>query len=569
MSKKILIILLLLILAIQVILSSKQKCAYYDEPFQISAGLYHIKYKDFLIEIQNPPLIRMLSALPLLFTDTTIKKEEKVHWTSYQKFAFGKEFLYKNKISADSILFLARLQILGLSILLGLIIFLWARKTFNDDNCALFALAFYCFSPNILAHSGIAGTDLGVTFFIILALFLFRNCIENPSHINIILAGVAAGLALSSKFSAVLLIPIFIFTVLLKKDRLKNIINIVLIITASILVVTIVYFGSLGCFIEGIKNVFGIVGDKGTLTFLNGKYSTEGFRNYYVFAFLIKSTIPVIILAVISIILFKKIPATTFDKIFLLVPVIVFFAAASYSKTQIGLRYILPVYPLLFIYFSGLVKIRFSHSLIEAQRRSRFIGTLSLSHSLTFLPSVICYLLLVAHILCALRTYPHYLAYFNEFIGGPENGYKYLVDSNLDWGQDLKFLKKYLKGKDVNLIECYFGQGDTKYEGIKSQHILTPIVSDDVDYTIKNRKDLLAVSATYLQGLYIGQKDVFDWLKKRKHIANIGYSILVYDITNDADAHQQLGNIFQYGVRNIQAAKKEYMRARTIANSEF
>ncbi|MBI5574259.1 MAG: hypothetical protein HY919_06890 [Elusimicrobia bacterium] len=128
----------------------------------------------------------------------------------------------------------------------------------------------------------------------------------------------------------------------------------------------------------------------------------------------------------------------------------------------------------------------------------------------------------------------------------------------------MKFLKKYLAGKNVNLVECYFGQGDTKYEGIKSQHILSPVSSDDVDYTKYDRTDLLAISATYFQGLYIGQVDVFKWLKNKNPIANIGYSILIFDITDDEESHSRLGDIFLYGVKNSAAAQKEYDKAEYI-----
>jgi len=172
------------------------------------------------------------------------------------------------------------------------------------------------------------------------------------------------------------------------------------------------------------------------------------------------------------------------------------------------------------------------------------------------------------HIYTSIKTYPHYLAYFNELVGGPKNGYKYLVDSNLDWGQDLKFLKKYLENKNVNLIECYFGQGDTKYEGIKSQHILSGECSPNIDYSEKERTDLLAISATYFQGIYIGQVDIFKWLKNRIPIQNIGYSILVFDITNDSESHKNIGDIFYYGIKNYEAAKKEYNRAKEISKQD-
>ncbi|MFA5779575.1 MAG: glycosyltransferase family 39 protein [Elusimicrobiota bacterium] len=541
MKHKIIIFFLLAILTIQSILSSKQKCAYYDEPFQIAAGLYHLKYGDYRIEIQNPPLLRMISAFPLLFTNVTVRKEERHTWTSFEKYAFGKEFLYKNNLDADTILLLARIQVLFLAILLGIIIFLWSSEIFHSTKAGIIALTFYCFSPNILAYSGIAGTDLGVAFFIVLSLFLFRKYLERPSIKNVIFTGIAVGLALSSKFTAVLLIPLFIFFASIKNPRTKNIFNVVIIFIISFIVILVVYRGSAGLFFEGIKNILGIVGQKGALTFLNGRYSSDGFATYYLIAFLIKSTIPVIILTIISVLAFKKIPASDFDKIYILVPVLIFFGAASYSKTQIGLRYILPIYPLLFIYFSGLIKTKSNYFLLSA-----------------------FYFLIIWHIFSSIKTYPHYLSYFNEIIGGPKNGYKYLVDSNLDWGQDLKFLKKYLAGKNVNLVECYFGQGDTRYEGIKSQHILSQVSSGDVDYTKYDRTDLIAISATYFQGLYIGQVDVFNWLKNKSPDAFIGYSILVFDISFDEESHRRLGDIFLYGVKNPGAARKEYDKAEYI-----
>ncbi|MDO8735367.1 MAG: glycosyltransferase family 39 protein, partial [Elusimicrobiota bacterium] len=452
----------------------------------------------------------------------------------------GKEFLYKNNLDADIILLLARIQVLFLSILLGIIIFLWSSEIFHSTKTGIIALTFYCFSPNILAHSGIAGTDLGVAFFIVLSLFLFRKYLERPSIKNVIFTGIAVGLAFSSKFTAVLLIPAFIFLASIKRPRTKNIFNVIIIFIISFIVIIVVYRGSVGLFFEGIKNIFGIVGQKGALTFLNSSYSSDGFRTYYIWAFLIKSTIPVIILTIISVFAFKKITASNFDKVFILVPILIFFGAASYSKTQIGLRYILPIYPLLFIYFSGVIKVK-NYFVILAS----------------------CFLLLF-HIYSSIKTYPHYLSYFSELIGGPKNGYKYLVDSNLDWGQDLKFLKKYLEDKNVNLVECYFGQGDTRYEGIKSQHILSQVSSDDVDYTKYDRTDLLAISATYFQGLYIGQVDVFNWLKNKNPIANIGYSILIFDISDDEESHRRLGDIFLYGVKNPGASRKEYDKAEYI-----
>ncbi len=130
---------------------------------------------------------------------------------------------------------------------------------------------------------------------------------------------------------------------------------------------------------------------------------------------------------------------------------------------------------------------------------------------------------------------PHYLAYFNELVGGPENGYKFLVDSNLDWGQDLKGLKKWMDKNGINLIGLsYFGTADPRYYG-------TPFVylpSIPFSYRGHEKKDIgrkptyFAISATNLQGVFLTRADrkILSLFKGREPIAKIGYSIFIYKL---------------------------------------
>ena len=127
----------------------------------------------------------------------------------------------------------------------------------------------------------------------------------------------------------------------------------------------------------------------------------------------------------------------------------------------------------------------------------------------------------------SIGTYPHYLAYFNEIAGGPESGYKYLVDSNLDWGQDLKNLKTYVDTEGLNTIRlAYFGSAHVDYYGIQA----LPLPMERPDDFGDRRPEVYAISATYLQSGYLGDTEAYSWLREYEPFAKIGYSIFLYQL---------------------------------------
>jgi len=125
-------------------------------------------------------------------------------------------------------------------------------------------------------------------------------------------------------------------------------------------------------------------------------------------------------------------------------------------------------------------------------------------------------------IIGAVFAYPYYLAYFNEFAGGSENGYKYLLDSNLDWGQSLKETAQWLEdngyaGQPIRMT--YFGSEDPLYRGIDAESI-----------TCAPRPGIHVISVNRLYDFMGNQYGCADWLKEHEPIAVIGYSIFIYDI---------------------------------------
>jgi hypothetical protein len=135
----------------------------------------------------------------------------------------------------------------------------------------------------------------------------------------------------------------------------------------------------------------------------------------------------------------------------------------------------------------------------------------------------------------SLVVHPHYLAYFNQLVGGPQKGYRHLVDSNLDWGQDLKGLKDYMEEKGIPIIKLsYFGtaareQYDIRYEALPSFVLLNP---QSVCREIR-AGDVVAVSATNLYPLYVDLGPLARALQKSTPVDRVGQSILIYRMEED------------------------------------
>jgi hypothetical protein len=238
--------------------------------------------------------------------------------------------------------------------------------------------------------------------------------------------------------------------------------------------------------------VLGVVrhGYEGHGTFFLGKWSGKGNPLYFIVAFLIKTPIPSILFIFTGLVVMLRNRMGN-KEWFLIITIAAFFAAASFSNLQLGLRYILPIYPLCFI-IAG-------RSLEVFGRKSMKIPLIALA---------------LWYVGSSLWIWPNYLSYFNEFIGGPKNGYKYLRDSNIDWGQDLPMLADYLKKKKIDKVKLlYFGTADPAAYGIKYDKLA------DGDY-IDPLPGVYAISVQYL--------DAVKWAKDRVPAARIGYSIFVF-----------------------------------------
>jgi 4-amino-4-deoxy-L-arabinose transferase-like glycosyltransferase len=536
--------------------SARLKSPTMDEQNHIARGYAYLRTGDLRLNLDHPPLINSLSAAPLFLLSDLKLPTDSPTWEHAHVIAFATQFLWHANPNADQIILLARLPIILLAILLGCFVFKWATELYGP-LAGLLALGLYVFDPNILAHARLATTDLGVTCFLFIAVYCFWRWLNRPTRSRLAAASLTLGLALASKYSALVLIPILpligLMHVLTKRRgeaeadiplvqrAWKLVVAVGLMLALAGLVVWAVYGFEVGPVVEGGISVpaptyvTGLQGlfrhsELGHPAFLHGHYFNTGRWDYFPIAFAIKTPLPTLILLGISLALTVKQRAwrTAYP---LLLPVLIYLTTSFSSQAlNIGYRHILPLLPFLFVFASGVAR---------SKVRNGYKTSDDLRALIRNLPLAACYLLLAVWCLVAsIHIYPDYLAYFNELVGGPDNGWRYLVDSNLDWGQDLKGLQRYVQRTGIEEVYLsWFGSTYPSAYGYDIPHRLLPSfvyypgqVTGMAFNPLRPAPGVYAISATNLQGVYFSDHDLFAWFRERQPVAKIGYSIFVYEV---------------------------------------
>ncbi len=202
---------LLVISAVVMVRAAWRDSAIMDELAHIPAGYSYVSQLDYRLNPEHPPLVKALAALPLLFAHVSFPTNTPAWQTAVNgQWDMGGAFLYQaNDHRADTILFLAR--IFPIIITLGLIVFVywWSRKLVGP-LWALLPTFFVALSPNILAHGHYVTTDIGAAFGFIASLYVLNAFWTSPSKKTLVIAGIVFGLAQLTKFSLVLMVPIAI-----------------------------------------------------------------------------------------------------------------------------------------------------------------------------------------------------------------------------------------------------------------------------------------------------------------------------------------------------------------------
>ena len=559
-----------------------------DELAHLPAGYSYLTQKDMRLNPEHPPLVKDLAAFPLLFIKGIHFPSDIKAWKEdiNGQWDFGNKFLFHSGNPADKMIFWGRIPMILLLVLLGFYVFKWARELFGN-GAALLALFLFSFSPTFLAHGRLVTTDVGAALGAFVATYYFVKSLNNPSKRNIIFAGIALGIAELLKFTLIILIPFFGFLGLVwwlfKTRRFWQTVKIIILvfIIGYILVWPVYQYHvwnypperqasdikfmlashpiqSLGPLLSraaeipvvrayaqyllGLSLVFQR-GIGGNTTYFLGEVSAGGWKNYFPVVYSIKEPLTFHILTIIALLYaawlikkpfwqntfgrFKAWLQAHFTEFSMLTFIFIYWAFSEISDLNIGVRHLLPVFPFTFLLVSAMVANILKEPFLKLNpvRSIRFLSGVKYS---------LLGILILWQAISVVSVYPSFLAYFNESVGGPKNGYIYTVDSNLDWGQDLKRLVSWTNESGVNKIYVdYFGGTDAEYylkekfapwNGTKNPNELP-------------KGSYLAVSATFLQGGRGEPANGFDsptgyynWLNSYSPIAKIGYSIFVYKI---------------------------------------
>jgi len=504
------------------------KSATFDEVAHLPAGYSYLIERSIHFNPQHPPLIKEICALPLLLLDLRYPETP-----SENEWEFGKEFLFRQ--DAERILFWGRIPALLLSLGMATLVALWAKHLWG---CAggLLALFLYAFDPTITAHSQLVTTDVGVACFSLLYLWTLRSYLLDPTWKMLLFSGLALGLAMGSKFSAVVLIPISItlmgvaaFRSQLSREATersekieaenlpvrvsfgKNLSALALMmLVAAVLVWALYFFPKDPLFYW--KGVQAVNRDRGAepYFYLMGMLKQGGWKSYLLIAWLVKTPIPSLLLMFAAVVmLFKGCRTTWLDEAFLIVPVAGYFLFYSFLADNLGVRYLIPCFPFLFIFTGRLV-----HGLYAAGRLHRLLFCALLAWNLSEYVAI----------------NPDHLSYFNQIAGGPDNGIEWLSDSNVDWGQGLIQLRQFIDDhKITDYAYFYFGTADPAYYGIQGRRI------EDFDYVIRPTRGVVIMSSH----LVTRARDVLDrvfgngplnWLRHQHPVQIVGHAYHVYEI---------------------------------------
>lgn len=559
---------IILVSGMFMIWSSSEESAIMDELAHVPAGYGYVKYLDYRLNPEHPPILKALSALPLIFIKNLKFPENSKAWEedTNGQWDVGTEFLYKSGNNADSIIFYARIFPIILTLVTAILIFIWGSKVVGRF-WALLPVFLFALSPNVLAHGHYATTDMAATFGAVIASYFFIKALESRSVAKLLVAGGTFGVAELMKFSMVLLVPYFLilgivfaisqsirawkettnpwnrlflslsksigktFFVFLvgliiiygvyalfvinypKEKQIKDTITILESFSPKPIAQTVVYLANKNILRPIAEYFLGILmvlqrSSGGNTNYFMGSVSTNGSWYYFPLVYLLKEPLPILIIILSGLALaIKRILlslreggyhvkkalssyfGTRFGEFGMLLFVLIYWAYSIKSPLNIGLRHIFPTLPFFYILAVSALRKWHDGNILAGKNDTEKKGGGS--------PKLITLAMVIWLTIEAALTAPNFLSYFNEIGGGKFGGYRFVTDSNYDWGQDLKTLRDFVEEKNIEKIAVdYFGGGSPAY--------YLGEISESWWSARGNPKDVgigwLAVSANTLQG---------------------------------------------------------------------
>jgi 4-amino-4-deoxy-L-arabinose transferase-like glycosyltransferase len=496
-----------------------------DEPGHIAAGLAMWKYGRFVIQNDNPPLARKIGTAPLhFFTNVDVDNLQR----DSHSMPPGLHPVHA---------WYVRIPFVLVGVVLGIALWLATARLFSE-SAAAFALALFAFSPGLIAHFSVATTDGTGTLTLFLVTIAFVAWANTPSWKNACVLGIAVGCMLLAKFYAApataVLLVLMSFEAL-RRRSVKPIQQALAVGALAALIVCVGYnfhiarfqfsngtmdahfqhreqdwvaavpfTGSFtvyvpgGDYIDGLARVYR-TNNAWHNAYLFGDKAFNGFRGYHFFAILMKWPPVVLLLSAVGFFLISrnKVPLSRGARLAAVLP-IAFLVLALTAQLQIGDRHVLPVYPFLLILAAAAW-----HYFRDSRK------------ALTVLA-----LLAVANAIDVMRYSPDYLSYFTPFVR-PTQTWRYLGDSNIDWGQGMIALRKYQdQHPDEKLYVRTFGGVDPRFYGIRSERFAEN----------ERPHGTVVVTAVDMAGYDLNDPQAMQWLWQHPLRAYLNHTLFVFKV---------------------------------------
>ncbi len=514
----------------------------FDEIVHLPAGYTYIQKRDFRVNPEHPVLVKILAAIPWKIIapnqniEETLWKKSNIfyydNWINDRK--LGEDLLFLQAENPRLILFSGRVMLSAITIFMIFSIFYYLiKKQHNKAGMIFLVLSSFC--PQFLGYGYLVTTDIAIAGSSFLALILFYKLLRNQNNNYAILWGLSLGLMALSKYTSLIFFVFFVFFYFIykywfdKKVSLKFLF--ISLITGYFLIFFVYLFGKTIIapvfvpseqiynatyifakepYLNIVNNIFryllipalyfkGLIHvivhtTVGHSSYLLGQSSKSGWWYYFPLAFILKNSISLILILIVAFFQKNYFKKLDFEKKILWLGMITYIVFAVFSKTNLGIRHLMPIYPIL------LYLVSYALAEIKIKWKNIAVGSL-----------------LAIYCLSSVRANGNYMTFFSEIIGSLDNGSKYLVDSNLDWGQNLYALAQYQK--DNNIDNIYFGSfiaNKTICDFYNIKYI--PITNENV-----NNSGYFVIGATDLEM----NKDLSKF-KKMKPIKIINHGLFVY-----------------------------------------
>lgn len=509
-------------------LAMRHNSTTFDEIVFVAAGARGFETGEFNLAPEHPPLMQYVyGVLPWLsgtrYMDESQVPEEYILNPGY-RYGYAQNYFFSIGNDPERVAFLGRLPAVLFVVLLVVLVYAFTASRIGV-GAGLLAALLTGFLPDVLAHGGVAYSDVPLALLVLASLWAGDAVIRRPTMGRALLAGALTGLAIGTKFSAIALLPAAGLLAIAETTgrwrdtewRRRLAVSVPIALFATYLVLVAIYRGEfdLAEARYGLSFTFDHVsGGHGVPAYLLGRFDPDGWWYFFPVAFLFKTPAALHVLVLIAALgLLRTRPGRLQGALAspLRVPlagIAVFGAGLLTSNLTIGFRYALPVLPLLCILVAAGVVSAWPHG-------GRLLRGTIVAASIWFVASSVSY-------------YPYFLSYVSEYGPGQDREHEVFVDSTIDWGQGLLALRDYIRAQEIDRIHLsYFGSALPGGYGIRYVPLQSFFLLPQVDPPAEVPPEWVVISATNLHGVYL-PTDPFARFRELEPDTVLAHTLFVY-----------------------------------------